>query len=132
MFAIYFFSFQRELVSTYKPDHWSYNGGLLLTRVLERKVCHTTLAEMTPEKCCGFKVFPKDEFYPINYEMWEHFFNLQHTKSILENVTKSSVVHLWNKLSHVKIITKSYTKTAYEILAENNCPKAFNASGDYF
>lgn len=93
-----FFSFQKDLVSTYKLDHWSYNGGPLLTRVLEKQVFHTTLAEMTPEKYHCFKVFPKEEFYPINYEIWKKKFYSQYTKSVLENVTKSSVVHVWNKL----------------------------------
>lgn len=103
-----------------------------MTRVLEKQVCQMRLSEITPEMCHGFKIFPKDEFYAINWDEWEQFFNASHTENVLEKINRSSVVHLWNKLSHSKIITKSNANTAYGILARENCPKAFDASGEYF
>ncbi|XP_055306647.1 lactosylceramide 4-alpha-galactosyltransferase-like [Sitodiplosis mosellana] len=122
----------KELIASYNPHAWNHNGGALQTRVLEHQVCNTSLVEMTPEKCHGFKVFPKEEFYAINWDDWEQFFNANHTETVLEAIQGSSVIHLWNKLSHSQIIAKSKSKTAYEILAEKNCPKAFETSGKYF
>lgn len=123
---------KRELIKNYEPDAWNYNGGLLITRVLSDHVCHTSLSEMTPEKCRGLTVFAPNEFYAINWFEWEQFFNASQTEFVLETIERSSVVHLWNKMSHNRNITKSESKTAYEILAERNCPDVFNATGEYF
>lgn len=87
---------------------------------------------MTPEICRGFKVFPANEFYPINYDEWEQIFDVDFTETVMEAIKNSSVVHLWNNLSHGKVITKSNMKTAYEVIAEKNCPTTFEASGEYF
>lgn len=111
---------------------WSYNGPQLLTRVLKNSVCHTSFEEMTPEKCRGFKVFPPEEFYAINYDEWHHFINVSFTDSVMKATENSSVIHLWNHFWRNKIIKKSKSKTPYEAIAEKNCPKIFTASGDHF
>lgn len=130
--CISLFLLRRDLITNYKPNVWSYNGPQLLTRILENHVCHTNLAQMTPEKCRGFRVFPPEEFYAINYDEWSQFLNEQFTKWVLKATENSSVIHLWNHNWRDKIIIKSKTKTAYESIGEKNCPKVFTASGDYF
>lgn len=88
---------------------------------------------MTTERCNGLKVFPVEEFYAVGWDKWRHFFNVSFTGSVLKATKNSSVVHLWNKLTHNTIITKSQLfKTAYEVIAEKNCPKTIKASGKYF
>lgn len=126
-----FSHFFREFISNYKPDDWRYNGGQLLTRILENDVCHTVLAEMTQEKCRGLEVFPPNEFYPVNWDNWTYFTNARFTKLVLEAVQNSSIVHLYNHFWRHTIIRKSkFRRTAYEVIAYNNCPKVFNESGN--
>lgn len=120
------------MANNFKPKEWSHNGPKLLTRVLLKQVCHTSLPNTTPEKCGGFKVLPAHEFYPINYDDWEHLFNAQLTEKVIRTVENATIVHLWNHLSSGKIVRKSQTKTTYEIIAAKHCPVAFKASGAYF
>ena len=127
-------SFSSDLITNFKTNDWSYNGPQLITRVLSHHVCHTSLSEMSPEKCRGLKVFPPNEFYPINFDEWGKFLDERYIESVLVTINGSSVVHLWNHNFRHTIITKSKSKrrTAYEAIAENNCPKVFTATGDYF
>lgn len=78
------------------------------------------------------KVFSKNEFYAIEYEIWDQFFEPQSTKFTLNATEHSSVIHLWNALSFGRIINKSEPKSAYEIVAAKNCPVSFQNSGQYF
>lgn len=84
---------------------------------------------MTPDKCNGFNIFAANEFYPVNYDNWEQLFNADATKKILRMIKNSSVVHIWNNLSHEKLIQQSNSKSAYEVIAEKNCPTVFNTFG---
>ncbi|XP_055297569.1 lactosylceramide 4-alpha-galactosyltransferase-like [Sitodiplosis mosellana] len=122
----------KEVITSYNPDEYTYNGPKLLTRILENKICHTSLAEMTPKKCGGMKVFPPEEFYAINSEDWSHFIDTNFTESVLDATENSSIVHLYNHHWRDKIIkkSKSNTRTAYEAIAGRNCPIVFEASGE--
>ncbi|XP_055296581.1 lactosylceramide 4-alpha-galactosyltransferase-like [Sitodiplosis mosellana] len=121
-----------DMMENFNPTVWNQNGPALLTRVLESKVCHTSLAEMTPEKCRGFEVFPPEEFYAVNWDNWQYFINPQFTNTVLQKTARSSVIHLWNHTWRNKAIKKSVSeKTAYEALAEKNCPKVYEVSGDH-
>lgn len=117
------------MIRNFNPNVWNQNGPALLTRVLQEEVCRTELEKMTPEKCRGFKVFPPDEFYAVNWDNWEYFTNINFTETVLKKINKSSVVHLWNHTWRNKTIPKSEskynTRTAYEVIAENNCPQVY-------
>lgn len=122
-----------ELAKTYDPDAWAFNGPQLITRVLENQVCHTNIREMTPEKCRGFKVYPFKEFYPISYGFSSDPIHPGMTEQVLEKTKNASVVHFWNSHTKRRIITKSSTTpTAYEVIAEKNCPKVFQSCGEQF
>lgn len=121
--------FERELVKNFRPKEWDYNGPKLLTRILEKQVCNTNLPNMTPEKCRGFRVFPPNEFYAVNWDTWYQLFDVRYTNRVLRATKNSSAVHLWTHAWRNAIIMKSIPKTAHEIIAEKNCPKAFQSSG---
>lgn len=88
---------------------------------------------MTPEKCNGLKVFPPTEFYAVNFDKWPLFLDVNTADIVLKATENSSVIHLWNHHWRNRVVTKSKTnrKTAYEVIAEKNCPKVFEASGDH-
>lgn len=88
---------------------------------------------MTPEKCRGFKVYPFQEFYPISYGFSSDPIDPEMTDEVLKKTKNASVVHFWNSHTSGRIITKSnITPTAYEVIAETNCPKVFQSCGEEF
>lgn len=87
---------------------------------------------MSPEKCQGFTILPPNEFYAISWDKWEQYMNATYTHETLEKTKDSTVVHLWNKNSFALKIDKSGPQTAYGAIAERNCPKVFEVSGEYF
>lgn len=116
----------------FRGELWGYGGPMLLTRVL-KQICKTNeIEKMMPENCWGFKVFPPNEFYAIKWSLWAHFFNANYTAETLAATQNSTAIHVWNKFSHGQQIKKATPQTAYEVIAEKNCPKVFKASGDYF
>lgn len=82
------------MIASYNPDDYTYNGPKLLTRILENRVCQTSLEHMTPEKCRGMVVFPPEEFYAVNSEDWSHFIDANFTDAVLDATDNSSIVHL--------------------------------------
>lgn len=88
--------------------------------------------EMNPDKCWGFKVFPRSTFYAVNSKSWQMFFNPNVTETVLQMIKDSVIVHVWNKHSANKNIQKINRKTAYEVIASENCPKVYEASGGEF
>lgn len=87
---------------------------------------------MTPERCRGFKVFPAKAFYAIPFSDYHHFFDQNATRTTLSRTKNSMIVHVWNKRSFNEKIRKGEKKTAYEIIANKNCPLVYQASGDEF
>lgn len=109
-------------------------GAEAVTRVL-MKVCRRNhVADLLPNYCWGFKVYPPNAFYPISAEAWKLYFNTDPVivYQTLDIVKSSIAVHLWNEYSALKIIDKFREKTTYGILAERNCPNVFRASGFFF
>lgn len=87
---------------------------------------------MTAEKCNGFIVFPYYSFYAIQSNNWKMFFNTNDTEDTLRMTADSIIVHVWNKKSSNQRIKKGYTKSAYEVIASQNCPTVYQSSGDEF
>lgn len=125
---------KRDNINHYDPNAWSNAGPGSITRVL-KQICHRNrVPDLEPEYCWGFKVFPPKTFYAIHWRKWEMFFDANpDVINAVMNMTKDSVaIHLWNRLSVKKQVVKSEPKIVYGFVAENNCPKAFEASGPYF
>lgn len=121
----------REYVSDFRGDLWDHGGPKLVTRIIQR-VCQTDiLTEMTPEKCWGFKALPIDEFYAIPYDKWEMIFQPEFRDEAMEMVDNSAGVHVWNTFSSATVVQKSLPETAYGALAAQNCPKVFEAAGEF-
>lgn len=123
-------------VKDFQPNIWAFNGPMLWTRVLRRQ-CGMTVDQMTINNCDGVKIYPASEFYPIDVDNARAFFNLKYTDFVLAATNKSMLVHFWN--SHTKIYgllrmrnKKSNSKTAFEIIAERNCPRIFGMSKEKF
>lgn len=118
----------------YEPNGDTEIGAEALTRVL-MKICRRNhIADLLPNYCWGFKVYPPNAFNPISPEAWELYFNTDPVivRQTLDNVKTSIAVHLWDLYSAPKVIDKFREKSAYGMLAERNCPNVFRASGFLF
>lgn len=118
-------------MDNYKPNEWAANGPRLFTRVILNGFCKMSTEEIISENCRGIKIYPPIKFYPVNYDEWKELLEAGSTKDILRKIENSMAVHLWNHFWRGANIEKSKSKTAYEAIAEKNCPRVFVASGDY-
>lgn len=106
------------------------NGPLIITRALE-KICRATDRHlMTPERCEGFRVYPKSTFYAVSWIDWRYFFEPEMTDRTLVLVENSTVIHVWNDVSK-NMGVKTGHKTAYEMVAKKNCPKVYYSRVNY-
>lgn len=129
---IQIFEFSREFTANFIGSNWAHNGPGVLTRVLKR-ICQAEFTfDMTSTKCWGFNVLPQSTFYAIPSKKWQMFFDSNATEDTLRLTNNSIAVHVWNKRSSTQHIRKKRMKTAYEIIASKNCPKAYQASGNDF
>lgn len=88
---------------------------------------------MRPEYCSGFKITPQTVFFP--FAPFNEAFDTQPevVKHALNKLTSETIaIHLWSSETRKKSISKSDSPNAYTILAEDYCPRAFEASGLYF
>lgn len=121
----------RDFIENFQGDTWINNGPGVITRVLH-EICKTTNpAEMTSDRCDGFRVYQPTEFYAVSWEAWYNYFNRDSTKSTLDMTKDSLAIHVWNKLSENEMIEVG-SNVAYGIIAEKNCPRVYRASGKFF
>ncbi|KAH8392860.1 hypothetical protein KR215_004648, partial [Drosophila sulfurigaster] len=123
----------REFQQHFDGGDWGNNGPGVVTRVAKR-ICATQSIEVMqtdPKRCMGFKVFNRSTFYEVGWVDWRHFFEPQYMEQTLQRTKDSLLIHVWNKHSHQMPI-KVGSETAYGKYAEQNCPKAYAAAGEYF
>lgn len=123
----------REFQQNFDGSDWGNNGPGVITRVAQR-ICGTkdiTLMLENQKRCMGFRVFERNAFYAVPWKHWRHFFEPQLLEQTLAHTRDSYVVHVWNKMSKQQAI-KVGSSTAYGKYAEQHCPKAYAAAGEYF
>lgn len=120
-----------HVIEHFDATSWSGNGPQVLSNIV-KEICNSTQqVEMTREKCSGFQVLPTSECYAIHWPSWGLFFDENEADRVERDTKDSFAVHFWNKMSHdAKLSTHS--SAAYIKIAEKNCPKVLQASGDNF
>lgn len=122
----------RDFTVNHDGHVWGSSGPAVLTRVLQQICGVKSPEQMKSSLCWGFHLMPRKKFYAVHYSNWKSFFDKKSTNSTLQNTEKSAIVHVWNKLSVGEKIKKSEERTAYEMIAMKQCPKVFEACGEYF
>ncbi|XP_017024672.1 lactosylceramide 4-alpha-galactosyltransferase [Drosophila kikkawai] len=123
----------RDLQLNFDGKDWGNNGPGVITRVAQ-KICGTKDIQVMQEdhkRCLGFKVFGRGAFYAVPWKQWRDFFEPEKLPQTMALTKDSYVVHVWNKHSSTLKIKRG-TKSAYAKYAEQNCPRAYKASGEYF
>jgi len=123
----------RDLQANYDANIWGSNGPGVITRVAKKQCSTDSIYKMitNPKRCKGFKVYDPKEFYAIHWLEWRHFFQPNKINITMKRISKSPVIHVWNKFSRLwKLKTKD--NCAYTKLAKLHCPKTFAAAGKFF
>lgn len=128
MMIVHIFS---DFMNNFNGRDWGNNGPGVITRVLHQ-ICKTkSTKHMTREQCGGFKAYPPNEFYAVQWRHWQHFFDQKYTNATLELTKDSLVIHVWNKKS-INEKVKVGSNAAYGIVASRHCPKVYQSCGEYF
>jgi len=116
-----------EIVQRYNGKEFLDNGPWVLTRTLNH-FCRTSDRKLwTLEQCNGFKLLPINTFFPVPWKDWFWYFNSTFTGETLEATKNSVLIHVWNDRSKNTRL-KFNSNTAYELLAEENCPLVYDSS----
>ncbi|XP_043654133.1 lactosylceramide 4-alpha-galactosyltransferase [Drosophila teissieri] len=123
----------KDLEANYNGDKWGTNGPGVITRVAKKQCKTENVKAMinNPKRCNGFRVYDPSAFYAIPWLQWKDFFQPNRLNVTMRRVSKSPVVHVWNKFSKAwKLKTKG--SCAYTELAKTHCPRSFAAAGPFF
>ncbi|KAH8363587.1 hypothetical protein KR084_011796 [Drosophila pseudotakahashii] len=123
----------RDLQANYDANKWGNSGPGVITRVAKKQCSTDSVRSMisNPKRCKGFKVYDPKAFYAIPWLQWKDFFQPNRINVTMKRISKSPVIHVWNKFSRGwKLKTKD--QCAYTKLAKLHCPKAFAAAGKFF
>lgn len=74
------------------------------------------MANMTPERCDGFRVLPEKSFFPIDVHSWRQFFNESKRNSDWDESVVG--VHVWNQMSSGGDLSNALDITQELVLAE--------------
>ncbi|KAJ6636680.1 Lactosylceramide 4-alpha-galactosyltransferase [Pseudolycoriella hygida] len=116
-----------EIVENYNGKEFINNGPRILTRTLSH-ICRTGDRILwTLEQCHGFRLLPINEFFPVPWNDWWWYFNNTFTLRTLRISANSTLIHVWNDRSKNTMVEFG-SSTAYELLAEKNCPIVYSTS----
>lgn len=102
----------------------------MLTRIFN-DICSTDNRTLwTPNRCAGFKIYPKEIFYPISWSDYQEYFQPDKLNDTLKLTENATVIHVWNDLSK-DIWNKIGINNAYQVIAERNCPLVYFESDNF-
>lgn len=120
-----------EVINHFNGGSWTGNGPTILSEIV-KNMCNTTDQRlMTRTRCKGFKVYPKEECYAIDYARWEKFFDESSRIEVGEATKNSFAVHFWNYLSGERKLNIT-SRSSYTDMAREFCPRVFSNCGKSF
>ena len=122
------------LTATNRKDEWSFNGPMLITRIMKKRCNVDDISHMTPERCNRFNFLPTSTFYPIHYSHHMDYFKEGDVfEDSMPNWNDSVIgAHVWNKLSANLMVNKDSNLQLYARLARPSCPKIFEIAPPHF
>jgi lactosylceramide 4-alpha-galactosyltransferase len=88
------------------------------------------IAQLSTERCGGFRILSHREFFPIPFYSWRLFFDESTSQHVMDEIKGSFGVHLWNKLSTNKTV-KAGSQQPYSLMAARVCPRMYAVCGGY-
>lgn len=113
----------KKFIEQYNGNAWGSNGPMIITNVLKQSICHRATADfMTRANCKGFKVYSREYFYAINYNVIRYFFEEKYLDQCISRTNNSILIHVWNKLTS-SIPMKVGARTCYGMYPNNFAQK---------
>ena len=88
------------------------------------------IAQLSTEKCGGFRILSNGQFFPIPFYTWRLFFDESASQHVIGEIKDSFGVHLWNRLSKNTAVNAG-SQQAYSLMAARACPRMYAACGGY-
>jgi hypothetical protein len=109
--------------------HFSSICRLLLSSAscLNVLVC-LQIAQLSTERCGGFRILSHKEFFPIPFYSWRLFFDESRSHHVMDEIKDSFGVHLWNKLSKNTTVNAG-SQQPYSLIAARACPRMYAVCG---
>lgn len=121
-----------DLAVNFNGRKWAESSVGVLTRALKQLCGVKKLSEVSKQEHCeGFKLYPPDTFYAINYRDRYLLLDERYLDEAMIRVSDSVGVHTWDSLTR-DITLKKYGKSAMVMLAKKFCPLTYEAIADYF
>lgn len=112
----------REFAAAYRPMDYPYNGPRLLDRVLCKLCTEEVFYNEESFECAGLRVLESKAFFPVSYPEWQRPFLAKDADKVLADCKNSTVIHLWNSLSHAAYIEPT---SAYDMWQRVLCPTTY-------
>ncbi|KAH8402944.1 hypothetical protein KR222_000557 [Zaprionus bogoriensis] len=116
-------SFLDDYKLNYNATDYIDNGPHLVSRMV-RKICGTSTFKAM--HCHGLQVHDPSAFFPIPSPEWIKYFEPEFLTETFARTKHAYLIHLWNWLSK-KYPNQLGSRSAYDVLAEENCPKTYAA-----
>ena len=110
--------------SKYNGLCWPCNGPLAVTNVVKSQHCITNAASSKGMTCNNnTTVLPQTAFFSIPWQQFEDIFDASKKSQVLEQLTDSYAMHLWNSKSSQNV--HGFNSTAFDDIASKNCPHTY-------
>ncbi|XP_077529406.1 lactosylceramide 4-alpha-galactosyltransferase-like [Haemaphysalis longicornis] len=115
----------QEFAASYRSMDYPYNGPRLLDRVLCELCTEEVFYNEENFECAGVHVLESKAFFPVSYPEWHRPFYAEDADEVLNDCKNSTVIHLWNSLSHAAMIEPG---SAYDTWRRVLCPTTSDAA----
>ena len=86
------------------------------------------IAQLSTERCGGFRILSHREFFPIPFSLWRLFFDESTSQHVMDEIKDCFGVHLWNKLSKNTTVNAG-SQQPYSLMAATACPRMYAVCG---
>ncbi|XP_067139767.1 lactosylceramide 4-alpha-galactosyltransferase-like isoform X2 [Centruroides vittatus] len=109
---------------SYDSNCFACIGPLLFTKEIS-SFCHQEIIDDMPKQLdCNLTVFDPITAFPVYYDRWRDYFSPSSAKNVLQQISNSVLIHVWNKLSTNEKL-KPGSGSAYELSMATHCPLVY-------
>lgn len=120
-----------DLKNNFDGNNWGNNGPGVITRLTKNLCKSNNINDIINKDCDSFKIYPKEIFYPIEWQNWSFYFDVNRINHVMKLCENSYTIHVWNQLSNKYKIPVN-VDVPYTIFAKKFCPKVFSTCEKYF
>lgn len=117
----------RKVLEIYNGKYFQAVGPNILTIVFSEICSSRNRTLWTEEQCSGFKIYPKEYFYTVQYRNITEFFETKDREKTLKQIENAPLIHTSNDVTKKKWY-KVGEPNAYQTIAKEKCPGVYKNS----